>query len=78
MNNRGNLQFNRVAVTAFVICSLLGSVLSLIAKGPAPMLIGFLIGLYLLNAIKVVRQRPAREMPSDDLLREILNGLRAL
>jgi hypothetical protein len=30
------------------------------------------------GAIKVVRQRPAREMPSDDLLREILNGLRAL
>jgi hypothetical protein len=37
-----------------------------------------LADLMMLGAIKVVRQRPAREMPSDDLLREILNGLRAL
>jgi hypothetical protein len=37
-----------------------------------------LADLIMLGAIKVVRQRPAREMPSDDLLREILNGLRAL
>ncbi|HEX4833972.1 MAG TPA: DUF742 domain-containing protein [Trebonia sp.] len=37
-----------------------------------------LADLVMLGAVKVVRQRPAREMPSDDLLREILNGLRAL
>ncbi|MCW2935221.1 MAG: multi-component regulatory system-2 [Actinomycetia bacterium] len=37
-----------------------------------------LADLIMLGAIKVVRQRLAREMPSDDLLREILNGLRAL
>ena len=37
-----------------------------------------LADLIMLGAIKVVRQRPARELPSDDLLREILNGLRAL
>jgi hypothetical protein len=37
-----------------------------------------LADLIMLGAIKVVQQRPAREMPSDDLLREILNGLRAL
>jgi hypothetical protein len=37
-----------------------------------------LADLIMLGAIKVVRQRQAREMPSDDLLREILNGLRAL
>jgi len=37
-----------------------------------------LADLIMQGAIKVVRQRPAREMPSDDLLREILNGLRAL
>jgi hypothetical protein len=37
-----------------------------------------LADLIMLGAVKVVRQRPAREMPSDDLLREILNGLRAL
>ena len=37
-----------------------------------------LADLIMLGAVKVVRQRPTREMPSDDLLREILNGLRAL
>jgi hypothetical protein len=37
-----------------------------------------LADLIMLGAVKVVRPRPAREMPSDDLLREILNGLRAL
>ena len=37
-----------------------------------------LADLIMLGAIKVVRQRPARDVPSDDLLREILNGLRAL
>jgi predicted Rossmann fold nucleotide-binding protein DprA/Smf involved in DNA uptake len=37
-----------------------------------------LADLIMLGAVKVVRQRQAREMPSDDLLREILNGLRAL
>ena len=37
-----------------------------------------LADLIMLGAIKVVRQRPANQVPSDDLLREILNGLRAL
>ena len=37
-----------------------------------------LADLIMLGAVKVVRQRPSREMPSDDLLWEILNGLRAL
>jgi hypothetical protein len=37
-----------------------------------------LADLIMMGTVKVVRQRPAREMPSDDLLREILNGLRAL
>ena len=37
-----------------------------------------LADLIMLGAIKVMRQRPARDVPSDDLLREILNGLRAL
>ena len=37
-----------------------------------------LADLIMLGAIKVVRQRPAGEMPSDNLLREILNGLRSL
>jgi hypothetical protein len=37
-----------------------------------------LADLIMLGAVKVVRQRSAREIPSDNLLREILNGLRAL
>jgi hypothetical protein len=37
-----------------------------------------LADLTMLGAIRVVRPRTAREMPSDDLLKEILNGLRAL
>src|ERR1700688_5026492 len=56
MSRTANLQYNRVAVTAFVICLLAGLFLSAITKGPAPLVIGFLIGIYLLNAIKVIRQ----------------------
>jgi hypothetical protein len=37
-----------------------------------------LADLIMLGAIRVLRDRPARDMPSHDLLREILNGLRAL
>jgi hypothetical protein len=37
-----------------------------------------LADLIMLGAIRVVRQRPLREMPSEDILREVLNGLRAL
>ena len=56
MTRTGNLQYNRVAITAFVICLTAGLVLSAITKGPAPLYIGSLIALYLLNAIKVVQQ----------------------
>ncbi len=56
MNKRGNMQYNRVAVTAFVICVLGGFLLSAMTKNPAPLLIGILIGLYLLHAIKVIQQ----------------------
>jgi len=56
MNKSGDLQYNRVAVTAFVVCTLAGFSLAAITKGPAPMLVGILVGLYLLHAIKVVRQ----------------------
>jgi regulator of protease activity HflC (stomatin/prohibitin superfamily) len=56
MNKRVNMQYNRVAVTAFVICLLGGFLLSAITKGPVPLLIGILAGLYLLHAIKVVQQ----------------------
>ncbi len=56
MNKRGSLQYNRVAVTVFVICLLGGFVLSAITKNPIPLLIGILAGLYMLHAIKVVQQ----------------------
>jgi regulator of protease activity HflC (stomatin/prohibitin superfamily) len=56
MSSRANLQYNRVAITAFVISVMAGFFLSGITKGPAPLLIGILIGLYLLHAIKVVSQ----------------------
>ena len=57
MNRTGNLQYNRVAVTAFVICVWRRDCfLSAMTKSPAPLLIGILVGLYLLHAIKVVQQ----------------------
>jgi regulator of protease activity HflC (stomatin/prohibitin superfamily) len=56
MNKRGNLEYNRVAVTAFVICALGGFLLTALTKSPVPLLIGIFIGLYLLHAIKVVQQ----------------------
>jgi len=56
MYRKGNVAFNGVAVTAFLICLLTGLILSGISKSPIPMLLGILIGLYLLNAIKIVRQ----------------------
>ena len=56
MSRTANLQYNRVAVTAFVISVLVGFFLAAMSKGPAPLLIGIFIGLYLLHAIKVVSQ----------------------
>ena len=56
MTRTGNLQYNRVAVTAFVISVLAGFLLSAITKGLVPFYIGLLVGLYLLHAIKVVKQ----------------------
>jgi regulator of protease activity HflC (stomatin/prohibitin superfamily) len=56
MSRNGNLQFNGVAVTAFLICVVTGFTLSATSRTPAPLLIGSVIGLYLLTAIKVIRQ----------------------
>ena len=56
MTRRGTLQFNGVAVTAFLLCVIAGFVLSTMTHGPTPLIVGLLIGLYLLTAIKVVRQ----------------------
>jgi regulator of protease activity HflC (stomatin/prohibitin superfamily) len=56
MTTTGNLQYNRVAVTAFVLSILAGFFLSAITKGLVPFYVGLLVGLYLLHAIKVVKQ----------------------
>jgi regulator of protease activity HflC (stomatin/prohibitin superfamily) len=47
---------NGVAVTAFALCTVLGAFLTMSMHHPAPLIIGALLGLYLLFAIKVVRQ----------------------
>jgi len=47
---------NRVAVTAFVIFVVAGSLLSALIRNVAPLVVGALIGVYLLFAIKVVQQ----------------------
>ena len=46
---------NRVAITAFLVSAFTGFVLAAILKNPTPLIAGFLIGFYLLFAIKVVR-----------------------
>ena len=56
MTTRTNLQYNRVAVTAFVVCLLIGLFISALTKVGTPLILGFLVGLFLLNAIKVVSQ----------------------
>ena len=47
---------NRVAVTAFVICIGAGFIVSALTKNGVPLIVGGLIGVYLLFAIKVVQQ----------------------
>ena len=47
---------NRVAVTAFVLCAGAGLYLTALIKNNVPAIIGALIGVYLLYAIKVVQQ----------------------
>jgi len=49
-------QINRVAVAAFAFCLVFGVLLTLSVRQPAPLIVGALVGLYLLFAIKVVRQ----------------------
>jgi len=56
MNRRGNIQFNGVAVTTFFISLLVGLAFSALIKSGIPLFLFALVGLYLLNAIKVVRQ----------------------
>jgi regulator of protease activity HflC (stomatin/prohibitin superfamily) len=47
---------NRVAVTAFVICAGAGAAVSAMIHNQVPLIVGALIGVYLLFAIKVVQQ----------------------
>ena len=47
---------NRVAVTAFVVCLGAGAILSALLHLQAPLIVGMLVGVYLLFAIKVVQQ----------------------
>ncbi|HEX4758749.1 MAG TPA: slipin family protein [Terracidiphilus sp.] len=47
---------NRVAVTAFVVCLGAGAILSTLLHHQAPIIVGMLVGIYLLFAIKVVQQ----------------------
>ena len=56
MNRRGTIQFNGVAVAAFLICLSIGLAFSALIKNGIPLFLFALVGLYLLNAIKVVRQ----------------------
>jgi regulator of protease activity HflC (stomatin/prohibitin superfamily) len=49
-------QINGVAVTAFVFCLVVGALLSVTMHHPAPIIVGALLGLYALFAIKVVQQ----------------------
>lgn len=56
MTRIGLAQINGVAVTAFAVCLIVGASLSITMHEPAPVIVGALLGLYLLFAIKVVRQ----------------------
>lgn len=49
-------EINGVAVAAFALCVLLGALLTVTIHHPAPIIIGALLGVYLMFAIKVVRQ----------------------
>lgn len=49
-------QINGVAVSAFVLCVLAGALLTVTMHQSVPLIVGALLGLYLLFAIKVIRQ----------------------
>ena len=56
MNRRGNIQFNGVAVAAFIICIVAGIWLSTLIHRQWPAILFGLAGLYMLYSIRVVRQ----------------------
>ena len=49
-------QISSVAVAAFALCLVFGALVTLRVRQPAPLIAGALVGLYLLFAVKVVRQ----------------------
>ena len=56
MNRRGNIQFNGIAVAAFIICITLGLWIAALTRHQWPAILFGLIGLYFLYSIRVVRQ----------------------
>jgi regulator of protease activity HflC (stomatin/prohibitin superfamily) len=50
------LEYNGVAIAAFSICLGVGAILSKWTSGSTPFVVSALVGMYLLHAIKVVRQ----------------------
>jgi regulator of protease activity HflC (stomatin/prohibitin superfamily) len=56
MNRRVNMQFNRVAVAAFIVCFAAGAWLASLTHHQWPLILSLLIGLYLLYSIKVISQ----------------------
>ncbi len=56
MNRRGNIQFNGVAVAAFIICLVIGIWITALTQRQWPVILFGLVGLYLLYSIRVVRQ----------------------
>jgi regulator of protease activity HflC (stomatin/prohibitin superfamily) len=56
MAKTGVAQINGVAVAVFVVCLVAGVLASTALREPAPLIAGALVGMYLLFAIKVVRQ----------------------
>jgi len=56
MTKRESAPLNSVAITCFIACIAAGAVLTATLNNKAPIIVGALIGLYLLFAIKVVQQ----------------------
>ena len=52
----GSTQTNGVAIVVFVFCLIGGAIFTETLRHPAPVIVGGLVGLYLLFAIKVVQQ----------------------
>src|SRR3954463_7717627 len=56
MNRKLNVQFNRVAVTSFIICFAAGVWLGALTHRQWPLIVLLLTGMYLLYSIKVISQ----------------------